>query len=301
MSLALALAAQAAGQATSGFLGMALGRMDANWQDKRQLKQQSRLQQLQIAGQKEMMNYQQQQAYDMWLKTGPEAQKNQLKEAGLNPALMYGNGGAGGGTMTAPSGNVTGGQAAGSSGEVAQMMGLMLQNKMTASQIALNEAQAKKLDAETEKTKGVDTDEAKSRIVNNELEGIIKHYAGEEAFQQFQIKQGWRGVEKETYGTEMEYKQAMMKPIITLWEEGKLENKANWELEKIMLDNAKTREEIKNIQKQWDILEENLKGAKLSNIILELEKDLQTKTGIDKTSDGWLKILGRLFVGLTER
>ena len=68
-----------------------------------------------------------------------------------------------------------------------------------------------------------------------------------------------------------------------------------------MLDNAKTREEIKNIQKQWDILEENLKGAKLSNIILELEKDLQTKTGIDKTSDGWLKILGRLFVGLTER
>ena len=75
MSFGLALAAQAAGQATSGLLGMALGRMDANWQDKRQLRQQSRLQQMQMAGQKEMMNYQQQQAYDMWLKTGPEAQK----------------------------------------------------------------------------------------------------------------------------------------------------------------------------------------------------------------------------------
>lgn len=301
MSFGLALAGQAAGAATTGLLGMALGRIDANWQDKRQLRQQGQLQQMQIAGQKEMMNYQQQKAYDMWLKTGPEAQKNQLKEAGLNPALMYGMSGAGGGTMTAPTGNVSGGQAAGSSGEVAQMMGLMLQNKMTASQIRVNEAQAENIAADTEKKKGVETEEAKSRIVNNQLESIIKKYAGDEAGEQFKIKQGWRSVESETYGTELEARQANAKVLYDLWIDGKLHEKSNWEIEKLLLDNAKTREETKNIQKQWEILEENLKGAKLSNIILELEKDLQTKTGIDKNSAGWLKIFGRLLIGLTER
>ena len=113
MSFGLALATQAAGQATSGLLGMALGRMDANWQDKRQLRQQSRLQQMQIAGQKEMMNYQQQQAYDMWQKTNAPAQAEQLKKAGLNVGLMYGGSGAGGATQMvsptqAPHGQHTG-------------------------------------------------------------------------------------------------------------------------------------------------------------------------------------------------
>ena len=78
----------------------------------------------------------------MWLKTGPTGQKEQLKKAGLNPALMYGMGGGTGGQTVSPNANVAGGTAAGATGEIQQMMGLMLQNKMTQSQIKVNEAQS---------------------------------------------------------------------------------------------------------------------------------------------------------------
>ena len=80
----------------------------------------------------------------------PEQQKQRLKEAGLNPGLMYGIGGEGGSSVS--SGGGTGAQVAGvnNAGTQAVMMGL--QAKSIESQIALNNAQASKINAETEKT-----------------------------------------------------------------------------------------------------------------------------------------------------
>ena len=61
------------------------------------------------------------------------------------------------------------------------------------------------------------------------------------------------------------------------------------------------REEIRQIYKTMEIMEENLKGTKLDNVMKELEAKLQKETGIDRNSPAWLKILGRLFVGLTTK
>lgn len=110
-------------------------------------------------------NAAQERAYEMWDKTNYPAQVEQMKEANLNPALMYGQVGAGG--------TVSGAQGQGTSQPTdrsiemklkGQEMGLQLAN--LASQIKLNESQANKNNAEANKTAGVDTELAKTSIEN---------------------------------------------------------------------------------------------------------------------------------------
>jgi hypothetical protein len=79
-----------------------------------------------------------------------EQQKQRLKEAGLNPGLMYGIGGEGGSSVSSGGGTGSEVQGVGNPGTQAVMMGL--QAKSIESQIALNNAQASKINAETEKT-----------------------------------------------------------------------------------------------------------------------------------------------------
>ena len=79
-----------------------------------------------------------------------EQQKQRLKEAGLNPALMYGIGGGGGSSVS--SGGGTGAQVAGVNNTETQAVMMGLQAKSIESQIALNNAQASKINAETKKT-----------------------------------------------------------------------------------------------------------------------------------------------------
>ena len=52
-------------------------------------------------------NAAQERAYEMWDKTNYPAQVEQMKEANLSPALMYGQGGAGGGTVSGAQGQGT--------------------------------------------------------------------------------------------------------------------------------------------------------------------------------------------------
>ena len=105
-------------------------------------------------------------AYEMWEKTNYAAQIEQMKKAGLSPALMYGQAGAGGGTVSGAQGQGTS-QPTDRSIEMklkGQEMGLQLAN--LASQIKLNESQANKNNAEANKTAGVDTELAKTSIEN---------------------------------------------------------------------------------------------------------------------------------------
>jgi hypothetical protein len=148
-------------QGIGGLLGMAM----AKYNDKRQLAQQGKLQAMQEQGNMRMMDYSQNKAYDMWQKTGPVGQMEQLKRAGLNPALMYEGGGAGGQSIT-PSGNVSGGQAPTGGGEMQEMMGMMLQNRMMQAQIKVAESQANKNNVEAEKIGGVDTKKTESEVAS---------------------------------------------------------------------------------------------------------------------------------------
>lgn len=87
-----------------------------------------------------------------WDYTNAENQRKHYENAGLNVGLMYGSSGGGGATM--------GGGSGGSAGmaETPKFMGMGIQGALAKSTIALNEAQADKLKAEADKTRGVDTD-----------------------------------------------------------------------------------------------------------------------------------------------
>lgn len=110
----------------------------------------------------------------------PEQQKQRLKEAGLNPGLMYGIGGEGGSSVS--SGGGTGAQVQGvnNTGTQAVMMGL--QAKSIESQITLNNAQASKINAETEKTeKETEKTTAETESVWSGIELLKKQTSSEEA------------------------------------------------------------------------------------------------------------------------
>lgn len=131
-----------------------------------QMSNQKYLMGLQHKYNEESATYAQGRAYDMWLKTNYPAQVEQMKKARLNPALMYGMGAGGGGTVSGAQGQGTS-QPTDRSIEMklkGQEMGLQLAN--LASQIKLNESQANKNNAEANKTAGVDTELAKTSIEN---------------------------------------------------------------------------------------------------------------------------------------
>lgn len=139
-------------------IGAGLGLATAKWQDKRQIEQQQKLQNMAIEGSKQMGAYNQQLALDMWEKTNYDAQRKQMQKAGLNVGLMYGGGGAGGGTTSTPTGNVGAGTATGGSGEIGMGMQTGMQMELLKAQKENIEANTQKTKVDTAKTAGVDTE-----------------------------------------------------------------------------------------------------------------------------------------------
>ena len=129
--------------------------------------------QQQFANEKELMGLQanynekaaeknQERSKEMWDYTNYENQKKHMINAGLNPALLYGQSGAGGASASGA------GQAAGVSnpGTQAVVMGIQAENMKANTQ--LQKAEARKAEAEANKTSGTDTEESQSRIGLNE-------------------------------------------------------------------------------------------------------------------------------------
>ena len=281
-------------------IGIGMGMLTAPWQDRRQVRQQEKLTKVQEEANKRMADYTHGLQYDMWNKTNYGAQMEHLKAAGLNPGLIYGMSGGGGTTTgSASAGGVSGGSAAGSAGEAMQGMGLGLQAGLMQAQKRLMEAQATKAEAEATKTAGVDTQNTIADTELKVLNQVIQDFAGKEAKDMYErVKAPNRAIEAKTYQDEMEARQGVAGTIYELWQEGKLKEKSLGEIEGIALGNAKTRAEKQQILAQIDLLEARTKGQNLENIILDLEAKLQTQTGLDRNSPGWMKVLGRLFVGL---
>lgn len=110
----------------------------------------------------------------------PEQQKQRLKEAGLNPSLMYGIGGEGGSSVS--SGGGVGAQVQGINNPGTQAVMMGLQAKSIESQIALNNAQASRINAETEKTeKETEKTSAETESVWSGIELLKKQTSSEEA------------------------------------------------------------------------------------------------------------------------
>lgn len=137
-----------ANSAAGGIMGLALGGIN----DERQIRQQEKLQAMQIEGQKEMTEYQRQKQLQMWKDTNYAAQMGELKKAGLNPGLIYGMGGGGGSTTGggAASGP-SGGNAPTGGGEAQAMAGMGLQ-------MGLLKAQKENIEADTANKKAAERD-----------------------------------------------------------------------------------------------------------------------------------------------
>lgn len=153
-------------------MGVAGGLVDSldiggNRRRKKQIEQQQKLTDMQTDANKELANHGMAISKEMFDATGYGAQRKQMEDAGLNPALMYGHAGAGGSTQSAGAGSAGMGQA---SDEASQKMastqakGMALQLAKLQSEIAINKAQAKNLNVDADKKAGVDTDLAKANI-----------------------------------------------------------------------------------------------------------------------------------------
>lgn len=198
MSLTLAGATAIAGG--MGLLGNLIGTGSQAKATKEQFAHEKELMALQAQYNKDAAAQSQQYAKDLWSFTNFENQVKHAKAAGLNPALLYGQGG-GGGTSAAGATQ----QGVGNPGTSAVAMGL--QAKAMMSQIAMNTAQAMKTTAEAKKIEGVDTAKAKTEIdlmktrmsLNESLESL--NYANESVAKE-KAQEVRKNVEKLTAETE---------------------------------------------------------------------------------------------------
>lgn len=279
----------AAGQATaSAGMSMAAGAgtgLFSGWtsgkQQKRAHKYNLEYMDKQFQQSKEAAALNQQYAKDMFDYTSYENQRKHMEAAGLNPALMYGMGGAAGGSASG------GGQASGGSlpstnpvtaGAQYGQMSLSAMSLM--SEIAKNNAQANKDNAQAEKTKGVDTEEAKSRIeVNksqNEVNKAVEQLTAANYFKVLQEQQEtWQKVRilttqadiaEETKEAEVEriYQQNVLNTLtgfeklaninLTNQEARKITEEINW----IAFDMRTKRITAEAAKKRADTLEEDI-------------------------------------------
>lgn len=157
--------------------GAVAGQILGGMNDKRQDRANERNTRRQVEASKELGNFNVEKQKELWEHTGYKNQVRQMQEAGVNPALLYGKGGAGGQTAAAAAGSAGGGMAAPSSGgEVMGMTEKAIQGAMMKAQIDNLNADTEKKRAEATKTGGVDTDLANENIgiakAEKELRGI---------------------------------------------------------------------------------------------------------------------------------
>lgn len=117
-------------------------------------------------------------AMDLWNNTNAEAQMEHLKAAGLNPALMYKQGGAQGTTT----GGGSGGSAASGSVPAQQQypmdIGPMVEGMLALAQAAKLKAEAKNIDQDTE-LKREQEGETRERGIGTYLDNALKRYLRE--------------------------------------------------------------------------------------------------------------------------
>ena len=156
-----------------GGLGSLLGIGKRKEKKAREIEEREHKRQLEYMGlqaqyNKEQARYSTDLSKEMWDYTNYENQVKHLKNAGLNPALLYGSGSGGGGSAAG------GGTAAGVGLPSSTGVGMGLQAKQIDLQQRLQEAEITKTLAEAAKISGVDTEESKSRTALNKADEAFK-------------------------------------------------------------------------------------------------------------------------------
>ncbi len=283
-SFGMGLLESAGSAGASGVIGMGIDVLTAGIRSKRERK---------------MMDYQQRKslenakaeqalAKDMWEFTNYENQVKHLKEAGLSPALLYGNGGSGGSTQGA--GDV-GSAGLGGVQDPITAMGIGLQGQLTQSQIKLNEAQANKLNTSAEKERGVDTENVKTLTAAKKWETDLSQKLNSDNYIQDLKASLTNKVFKEEYENEKLQAEweAFKEANFTKTKDGEgwvWNDKDSPIVKSLKAGVEKTIIELNNLKKQGNILEAERK-------IKEFESKL-TEQGLSPQSPWYVKIMADL-------
>lgn len=233
---------------------------------------------MEIASNKEMTDYNMGKQLELWEKTGYGAQMKQMDKAGLNPALMYKNGGAGGSTaiqasnITAKGNSV---QAPHVSMEVGQQIAnMMAQEELTRKQTEVAEAQKIKLQAETPGINAETENKGYKNIVDKQTtENQIGKIKNEDAtgFEKLKQETSNTAFQSETYKTRKE----------TLEQE--LNNKI---FDNVLMhsNNTKIQAEIPNIKETLiTIIKDRINQSRNTNIKEKEMNMLETEQQIKRT------------------
>lgn len=167
MPIPVALGMLAAGAAVTGGQMGASAAMQ-NTANKKNYHYQTSMQNKINYDQMVMNKYNQQLAMQTFDKTGMPAQRRQLEKAGLNPALLYGGSGAGGGTVAMPSSSAS---EAGAPDMTAMLRAGSQQGLLDQ---AMKLAQIKNIEANTENTKEDTENKAGSERENTIADTAVK-------------------------------------------------------------------------------------------------------------------------------
>lgn len=163
-------------------VGGAIGQLFAKQNDARQLVQAQKLQDQNIAGQEQLTDYNYNTQLKMWNATNYSAQMDQLNKAGLNPALLYGGAGSGGGGSTSiDTGSVPGQQAPVGGKENVAMAGEMANLGLLRAQKENIEADTKNKEASATNTQADTLNKPK---VGQQIDTSIKGMQLDQKFQQ---------------------------------------------------------------------------------------------------------------------
>lgn len=198
---------------------------------------------------------------DMWNYTNYENQVAHMKAAGLNPALLYGNGGGGGATAsggTAMPGQGTPGSAPGGAGpqaiksQIIEGTGMGIQLGLMNAQKRNLEADAAKKEADAVKTAGVDTELAKTAAKLNEARIGNTNMSTEEIAAKAKMwgdtsTMLWQQARK--YASEADYNEKTMDTRI---------EKAGYETMGSLLENMETIAKTQFTKTQTDAIAENI-------------------------------------------
>lgn len=222
--------------------------------------------------QKEAMDYQaelnrsqamfnREQQLQLWKDTNYKAQVEQARKAGLNPAMLYSNGGSGGTTAAAEAGGVgLPNMQEKNYGIEGIMAGIQLENAKN--QAKLIEAQARNLNAEAE---------------NKEMDNVTKSRFGQEADIVEASNRLSQAIQRGTVLFESTFKESREKgePYNKTYYMQTLEN----EIDKLNLEPSRMEEEIENLKRNNEINE-----ATKQDVI-----DIMKYKAINENLDNYLK------------
>lgn len=245
----------AAQQGTQGIIGAGMGLLLEGHNDRRQLKQQEKLQALQMAGNKEMTDYGYNKQLQMWKDTNYSAQVEELKKAGLNPALLYGMGGGGGTTIGSGTGGVSGAAAPSGGREVIDATGMGMQ-------LALLKAQKENIEADTKvklsTAPNLDQDtknkEVQEKLLNIEQKFKDETYKANVARNHYETNIAMHNA---AIQYEAEFRAINTSTLYTQQVEVDLE-KSRQEVANLILSGIKTEQDTKLTQQQIEQIKQNI-------------------------------------------